>query len=223
MSNEALIRNNWMSFYPGFHKICLKISPASYFDTRAMIVFSIGWGQLVLHLPIRSKIDDAEYPVWGFYFYGESKWWFDTFWICLGRKIKCFHMPWEYDWVRTSNLRKDGKWEHSSNKDRKSFYEDKWNDIIMYEEHPFTYVLKSGEVQNRTARIKTEEREWRWRAFKWLKYPSMIRRTISIDFNDEVGEETGSWKGGTTGCSYELLKGETPLQALRRMELNRNF
>lgn len=132
-------------------------------------------------------------------------------------------MPWEYDWVRTSNLRKDGKWEHSSNKDRKSFYEDKWNDIIMYEEHPFTYVLKSGEVQNRTARIKTEEREWRWRAFKWLKYPSMIRRTISIDFNDEVGEETGSWKGGTTGCSYELLKGETPLQALRRMELNRNF
>jgi hypothetical protein len=44
-----------------------------------------------------------------------------------------------------------------------------------------------------------------------------------IEFNDEVGERTGSWKGGTLGCGYNLLPNETPLECLRRMEKERKF
>jgi hypothetical protein len=68
-----------------------------------------------------------------------------------------------------------------------------------------------------------EEREWRPRWFKWTSLFSKVKRTIDINFNDEVGERTGSWKGGTLGCGYDLLPDETPLECLRRMEKEREF
>ena len=57
----------------------------------------------------------------------------------------------------------------------------------------------------------------------WTSLFSKKRRSIDIDFNDEVGEETGSWKGGCTGCGYTMLDGELPEQTLRRMEKERKF
>jgi len=27
---------------------------------------------------------------------------------------------------------------------------------------------------------------------------------IDVQFSDEVGERSGSWKGGTIGCAYEM-------------------
>lgn len=36
-----------------------------------------------------------------------------------------------------------------------------------------------------------------------------------------VKEKT--YKGGTTGCSYEMKPGEIPLQTLKRMEKERRF
>jgi hypothetical protein len=68
-----------------------------------------------------------------------------------------------------------------------------------------------------------EEREWRPRWFKWTSLFARKRKTINVDFNDEVGERTGSWKGGTLGCGYDLLPNETPLECLRRMERERKF
>jgi hypothetical protein len=52
---------------------------------------------------------------------------------------------------------------------------------------------------------------------------SKTQKTISIDFDREVGERKGSWKGGTLGCGYELLPNENPLECLRRMEKDRKF
>ena len=231
----------------------MRVSPASYFDTRAMlnfyvsqlvalvvaivtipftgltfyhalllIPFFIGFGQVFLHLPIRSKIYDCEYPEYGFYWYAEGKT-HHSLWLCLGKKKKCFYMPWNLTWVRTSVLLKDGTWEHETKGNVKDFYEIKWDDLILKESHPYTYKLNSGSIQEVVATIKTEEREWRpiitkrWPIFK------SIRRTISIDFDKEVGERAGSWKGGTVGCSWELKHNETPLEALRRMESERRF
>lgn len=48
-------------------------------------------------------------------------------------------------------------------------------------------------------------------------------RAIDVQFSDEVGERTGSWKGGTIGCGYNMLPGESPLDTLRRMEAERKF
>lgn len=57
----------------------------------------------------------------------------------------------------------------------------------------------------------------------FLPFPRMIRNSIDVYFDGEVGKETGSWKGGTIGCDYDLKKGETMLECLRRMEVEREF
>lgn len=104
------------------------------------------------------------------------------------------HMPWH--------------WRHI-NKEHKILSEK--------ETHPYTYIRKNGEVQQRTATIHIEQRIW-WRT--WLPY-KMHRRYIEVEFNDEVGERSGSWKGGVLGTSFNMNPGETALEALRRMEAER--
>jgi hypothetical protein len=92
------------------------------------------------------------------------------------------------------------------------------------ETYPYHYCLSNWTVQERTATICVEEREWRWRIFKYvLPWPRKVHRYIEIEFNEEVGDRTGSWKGGTVGCSYSLRPDETPLECLRRMERERRF
>ena len=106
----------------------------------------------------------------------------------------------------------------------KQFWDkEKWKDIFFEETHPYFYVLNNGSVQRRMATIQVTEREWRPHWFKWLSLTKKVRKSIDIEFNEEVGERTGTWKGGTLGCSYEMLPNETPRQTLRRMELNREF
>ena len=144
--SKPIFKNNWISIYPGLQKTSFRIGPASYFDDRAHIhivptvlipligifftgltlwslllipFIFIGYGQCFIDLPIRSGIDECEYPQYGFYFYGEGGHLFTSFWLCLGRKNKCFYMPWDWDWVRTSILKKDGNWEHETRKNRK--------------------------------------------------------------------------------------------------------
>lgn len=87
------------------------------------------------------------------------------------------------------------------------------------QQHPYRYVLHNGKVQERIATIKAESRLWTRYWLPWRR----ISRYIDIEFNDEVGERSGSWKGGTLGCGYELKPSETPLECLRRMERERKF
>lgn len=214
-SNE--FRGLEISFYPQWHHFDLKYSVAGYFDSRPEITFSPGWGWWFIHLPFKTRYDECEPPRYGIYYYEKA------FWFCWKRKTKAVHMPWSYDWIRTSVYLKSSEYAHETAKDRKNFYEDHWKDKIWYGRYPFHYTRKNGEVQERLATIHIEEREWRQKWLKWTKYFAMTRRTISIEFSDEVGERTGSWKGGTVGCSYELLPKESPLACLRRMERERTF
>lgn len=140
-----------------------------------------------------------------------------------GNKWWTMYMPWQLSWVRSSILLKDGTWEHEGRKNGKNFWQDKWEKVRWKEIHPYTYTLKSGEVQNRLASIYVEEMEWRWHWFKWSTFPRKIRKSIKVEFNDEVGERTGSWKGGCLGCGYDLRPNETPFECLKRMEKERSF
>lgn len=153
--------------------------------------------------------------------YGFS--WFErTIHLNWRDKTKILHMPWDWEHVRHEVYDKDQKlrpWKAPW----RSPEDGGGVDDRHTESHPFVYVLKSGEIQRRTATIYGEEREWRWRWFTWLPRPRRINRSIDVTFNDEVGERTGSWKGGCTGCGADWRKGETMLDALRRMELERTF
>lgn len=251
--DSLYLRNDWFEFYPKWDNLSMQYSPWSYFDQRAMITFSgvpflililspviiyfhlwilfiglvVPFGKLYLNLPIYSGKDQCEHPSYGFYLYAwdsrGAK--FNTLVICKGNKTKHIDMPWALEWVRTSALKKNGTWEHETkrNKNREFYDVKKWEGILWSETYPYTYVRRSGEVQKRMATLRVEEREWRPKWFMWTSLFSKIRKTIEVNFSDEVGERTGSWKGGCIGCGYDMKHGELPEQTLRRMEKERKF
>lgn len=217
--------DQWINFYWGW-VFDISYETCGYFDARHRINIDLIFFSLTIILPIWSKMtDECDPPKYGISYHHQ------TLWIHRGGKGNMnggnkwwtMYMPWSFQWVRTSALRKDGTWEHSKKGNDKSFWEDKWKDVLLIETHPYTYKLRSGEIQERLATIKVKEREWRWHWMKWSPFPRKISRDIDVSFNEEVGEGTGSWKGGVTGCGYPIKKGETPLECLRRMEAERKF
>ncbi len=219
------IENDWIHFYLWWN-FTISYEICGYFDPRHRINLGLIFFRLTIILPIKSKYtDECDPPQWGISYHDQ------IFWIHRGgkgnmnggNKYWTIDMPWKFDWVRTSNLRKDGTWENETKENRKNFWDNKWKKVIWQKTYPYTYSLISGEVQEISATIKVVEREWRLYWFKWLSFPRKIQKTIDIEFNREVGEKTGSWKGGTTGCGYNLLPNETPLKCLRRMEKERKF
>jgi hypothetical protein len=192
------------------------------------LFFFGNWGSVFLKLPVYTKYDQCDPPAYGMYFHGNA------IWVKLGGKKnhwgeietdtrRLWTAPWEWTWVRTSVWLADQTWAHETKGHRQEFYNEEWKQKIYFENHPYLYVLKSGDVQERVATCHIKEREWRWKGATWCPWIKKVRRDIEVDFNDEVGERTGSWKGGTTGCSYEMKEGETLVQTLRRMEVERKF
>lgn len=145
---------------------------------------------------------------WGFTFYDRSIHW------NWGSKCKIYSMPWDFEHIKHEVMRPDGSWVAYVG----CWERDKEPDGRWQAEYPYRYVLKSGEVQERIATVYVDRREWRWKCLTWLPFFAKRRQSIDVAFNGEVGERTGSWKGGVIGTGYDLKKGETPLQALRRME-----
>lgn len=148
---------------------------------------------------------------WGFAFDSEMS--------CLhlnwGDHCKIVHMPWSYDHCRTEIMLNNGWFVPYEGWSNIPEPQDRFRVVL-----PYRYALQSGEVQDREATVTVERRAWCWRArpFRWFRWPSKVRTSIVVQFNDEVGEGTGSWKGGCVGCGYDLLPGESPEACLRRME-----
>lgn len=133
----------------------------------------------------------------------------------------CF-LPWT-DWrhVRRSLYDLDGKHFYSEMEcDRKRG--DQWAAMQAVVEACPRAVFEFDDYDGKRiqARTRIEEREWRF-GTKWCKWLSlfrkpMSRRSLDIDFSEEVGPEKGSWKGGTTGHGIEMLPGEMHEGAFRR-------
>ena len=68
-----------------------------------------------------------------------------------------------------------------------------------------------------------EEMEWRPKWLTWTNKFSKIRRYIEVEFSQEMGSMKGSWKGGTIGCSYNILPYEHPNETIQRMEKEYKF
>lgn len=205
-------------------------TPMALFLTPLLL---FGWGKMYIHLPIKTGIQDCESATYGINYHSNK------LWIYIGgggnyeggRKWVTFTMPWDMTWVRTSTLMKDGyDWFHETSSNRIDWKSDeegarvgshdwlvknKWK-----ETHPYTDSYDNTIVN---ATISVTEREWRPLWFQWTSLFSDKRKSIEIEFDKEVGKGKGSWKGGTLGCSYELLKNETPLECLKRMESERKF
>lgn len=205
-------------------------------DARWGMTIGLGLLTAYLSMPFLNRLDrkltqrgrDGFGDSWGVsYRFGRE--WDSTLRLDWGDWSKSIHMPWALDWFRTSYLLADGTWAHEWRKARLSLSEQGWELIKRIEPlqwrevYPYRYVLKDGRVQDRNATVTVEEREWRRRGWRWLTLGRKVKRTIDVRFDDEVGERSGSWKGGTIGCGYDMRPSETPLQCLRRMERDRVF
>lgn len=215
--NKWIFKSKYLIFYFRWN-FEISYESCGYFDNRPRINIGLIFFYLTFILPFRNKWEEeCDPPKWGIAIHNS------TFWIYRGGKGNdnggnkwwTIDIPFTLKWVRTSMLLKGGLWEHSTQKDKKEFYLDKWNNIVWSEIYPFTYTLKSGETQYRQATVKVKKIEWR--RIKWLPVFNKIKTTIDVEFNEEVGEETGSWKGGCTGCSYELLPNEDSIKLYRNM------
>lgn len=223
VQEKKIYKSKYFVFYwnIGFD---ISYESCGYFDNRPRINLDLFIFNLTIIIPIRNKwTDECDSPKWGISIHN------NTFWIYRGGKGNMgggnkwwtWNIPFiTKEWVRTSILLKDGTWEHETKGNRKDFYEDKWKEKQQYWEYNYTDKY-DGEVI--PTKIYVDEREWRP---KWLKFASVFaktRRTIDVHFSKECGKRKGSWKGGTIGCGYELLKNETPLECLMRMEKERSL
>jgi hypothetical protein len=174
---------------------------------------------------LKAAQSSREKVQYGIYLYPSLHDWQDTcFYFGKDRSWR-WYMPWTYNWESNEcldhNLKTVIAKEEKSNRNWDKYYKEskayKKNYARLYD---YTYTLKNGEVQRRIASVTIERRTWYMRGWPWKK---KIITSIDIAFDGEVGERAGSWKGGTIGCSYEMLPNETPEQCLRRMESERVF
>ena len=203
------------------------INRGTYFDTRYALSFAFGWGKFMIYLPLRTRLEEGcDMPRYGFAIHN------DTLWIYKGGDYQdgqCQNQWWawylpffSYTFVGHWILGREG-WALMRNRHNEAGI-DSWDyrksGKAIVHEYPYTYTLKNGTVQHRIATCTVEKRLWHR---KWFPFMTKQSQVIDIEFSDEVGERTGSWKGGTIGCSYDMVPGDTVETCLRRMERERKF
>lgn len=135
------------------------------------------------------------------------------------QRWSCF-VPWSAArFIRTSHYDRDGA----------KILLTHWDAEMRAKHGRFTWDLKRAEVEaldNRSvfafadydgeeilATCRVDEREWRIGTgiFKWLFYfrRPRIKKSLSLEFSEEVGREKGSWKGGTIGHGIDMEPGES--------------
>lgn len=186
--------------------------------------FIYGFGDFYLSLPFDTGKYDADYPSYGVQTYHPDpfpgKINFPTSLYVQWGDYNFIEFPWSYTWVRTSVMLKDGTWDHETKGNKKDFYEYKKEGKQFFIDYDFTDKYDNQVIPTK---VYLEEREWRQRWLKWTGLLSNVRRVIVIEFSKEVGSRKGSWKGGTVGCSYPIMKNESVLECIQRMEKERTF
>jgi len=217
--NSGSIDFNWGYFAPRFGFEML-VSRGGYFDQRYAITLCLIWGVIHINLPFKTRIPEScDTPIYGIQIHS------NTFWIHLGGKMNDWeqcdsdwitwdlpYFSWHFNFYKVWN---GSEWVLAS-KD----YSEPYADKREIQTHPYRYTLHSGEVQERTASVNLDRRQWHR---KWLPFLKKTSTSININFSDEVGEETGSWKGGCIGCGWDIKPNESMLDALQRMEAERSF
>jgi len=218
-------RFTWGELAPHFKypKLALEYCPAGMFSHNTLIVAPLFFS-VYLHLPTRKHGDgcmrDKE-PQYGFYTIDQSiVWKWGTEYHSFSWPLFSFH----HQSTEVLTLDRQPVWIEYSGKKQKDWTVRHTEEEAAKKANCFTtrylYQLKSGKVQERTATVSVGRMTW---GRKWFPFLKKIRTSIDVTFSDEVGERSGSWKGGCIGCGYDMLKNETPMQCLRRMERDRKF
>lgn len=181
-------------------------------DDHNTLILGLLLFTLYLHIP---QWVFQEYDIeraYGFSFTRDSLHW------SWGSRTCVYWYPWTWDRCRWTILRPDGtSWREFRGLSRSDIPD------ALKEKHPYNYLMHDGTVQTCIATIYGEQREWRLKCAKWLPWPRKVRRSISVEFSEEMGPKRGSWKGGVIGTGHDWKSGERMVDALRRMERERVF
>lgn len=180
-------------------------------DDRGRRLLNLNFWRLSVWLPLGITAHPWEHmdgPRWGVD--ASKEFGLQVYW---GKRRKSWDWPWDWHTLRYEKQMPDGSWTDVFD----------WEAKPHTEAYPYTYTLRSGEVQHRTATVNKRRHVITWRAFKVFGWPRWIKESINVEFDEEVGERSGTWKGGCIGCGYDLRPGETMQQALARMEAERRF
>lgn len=136
----------------------------------------------------------------------------------------CCRLPWtEWRHIRTSRFDDHGQHFYTEWERPRGFVlRDSWRAQYAAREAcpAVVFDIEDYDGARLSASTAIVERVWRfgdgW--FKWLSLfrQPRIHRSLEISFSMETGPDKGSWKGGTTGCSIEMLPGELHESAFRR-------
>lgn len=225
-------RYKWGEFYWRLHpkhwNLSLKLTDSSN-DVSDMLIMEPLVFSAYIHFPTRICVgnnlgsDDKRY---GFYVYPSVKN-MEALVLQWGRYSKHIDMPWTYKWLSTEVL--DFDYNPVYYEDKYTNKKEDWKSRLEKEEaakrltektYDYTYTRKSGEVQRRKATVCVERRVW---TMRWLPLKKMMRTSIWVTFDEEIGEKVDSWKGGTTGCGWSIIGKDTPEMTLRKMERERKF
>lgn len=148
-------------------------------------------------------------------------------WVSYGAdRSFIIDMPWKWEIVRHDLLYPDADVYHRNKFPASTLAQKKrtisWHDVFEktnnFEDDvqvlvakfiTLTHYTKDGRKQIAKIRLAGEEREWRWKWFKWLPWPNLKQRVVDCTSDIELGDRAGSWKGGMMGWSIPWEEGES--------------
>lgn len=134
-------------------------------------------------------------------------------------KGRVFFLPWRNSrFVRHSLYDLEGKHFHTEHEGTRNSWA---ATTVVREACPkVRFDFEDFDGQRIKATTYIEEHEWRFGTglFRWLSWfrTPQISRCLNLEFSSEVGPEKGSWKGGTTGHSADMLPSELHEAAFKR-------
>jgi hypothetical protein len=228
-------RYKWGEFYwhwsPTKWELSLRLSDR-YTELTDMLIVKLLVFSAYIYLPTKLCIgnksggsgdSDVQY---GFYIYPtllQS----ESLVLSWNKTTKHLDLPWSYKWKSTEILDFDFRTVYYEGKSTRRcgdgtgrFEELELARRQVERVYDYTYKRKNGDIQYRKATVSVERRVW---TMRWFPFKRNVRTSIWVTFNTDIGESVDSWKGGTVGCGYDILRGETPEMTLRRMERERDF
>jgi len=130
--------------------------------------------------------------------------------------------PFRWESFTSERLRADGEW------DATPTYKPEAKEIEWYvEQHPYRICARPRYYPNhhegpRFSNIEVWDAlatcyvERHTRTRRWLPFWKRVEFCVYFDLSQEVGERTGSWKGGTVGFSEQLWPGDTVAEVVER-------
>lgn len=220
----------WFVIYPN-NSFDLSYETCGYESPYGELHIALFFFCCIITMPFKSKVcpyGDCDAPKYGIAIHN------NTFWIYRGGNGNLHGgnkwWTWDLPFVTNIHIRheveikdKDGSIKMVPSKilgSKKPYVH--YSDNESINRYHYTYTDKYDGTKVESV-FWVEEREWRKKWLTWTRLGRIVQRYIEIEFKQEVGSEKEDWKGGVVGCSYDLLPNESPIDCIKRMEIERKF